>query len=87
MAAFRVGLQSGTMPDDPIPKALDRHYTVAQVAEMWGLSDDKVRQVFRAEPGVLQAKVPTIRARKRQNVTLRIPESVLIRVHARMAVK
>jgi hypothetical protein len=31
--------------------------------------------------------LPTIRARKRQNVTLRIPESVLIRVHARMAVK
>lgn len=26
------------------PAALERHYSVAQVAEMWGWSDDKVRR-------------------------------------------
>jgi hypothetical protein len=87
VAGFAAKLESRAMPDDPVPNALERHYTVAQVSELWGWSDDTVRKVFRDEPGVLQNKIPTIRARKRQNVTLRIPESVLIRVHARLAVK
>jgi len=66
--------------------ALERHYGVKEVAEMWGWSETKVRDVFRAEPGVLQSQLRTLRPRKRQNVTLRIPESVLLRVHGRMAV-
>jgi len=66
--------------------ALERHYSVAQVAEMWGWSDDKVRRVFCDEPGVLQSTIRTLRARRRQNVKLSIPESVVIRVHRRMSV-
>lgn len=66
--------------------ALERHYTVAEIAEFWGWSDDKVRSVFRDEPGVLLSKHRTLRARKRQNVMLRIPESVVLRVHARLSV-
>lgn len=66
--------------------ALERHYSVAQIAELWGWSEDKVRNTFRDEPGVLQTRHRTLRARKRQNVMLRIPESVLLRVHARMSV-
>jgi hypothetical protein len=66
--------------------AFERHYTVAQIAKLWGWSDDKVRSVFRDEPGVLQSKLRTLRVRKRQNVMLRIPETVLRRVHERMSV-
>lgn len=66
--------------------ALERHYTVSQVAELWGWSDTKVRNVFRDEAGVLQSNIPTLRARKKRNVTLRIPESVLVRVHCSMSV-
>lgn len=68
--------------------ALERHYTVGQVAEMWSLSETKVREIFREEPGVLQTQLPTLRSRgrKRQNVSLRIPASVLLRVHGRMSV-
>jgi hypothetical protein len=67
--------------------ALERHYTVTEVAELWNWSDTKVRDVFRDEAGVLQSNVPTLRARKRRKVTLRIPSSVLLRVHAKMAVR
>lgn len=64
--------------------ALERHYTVAEIAELWGLGETKVRELFRGEPGVLQTQLRALRARKRQNVSLRIPESVLIRVHNRL---
>ena len=38
------------------PAALERHYTVAEVAELWGLGETKVRELFRAEPGVLRGQ-------------------------------
>ncbi len=31
----------------------ERHYAVIEVAEMWNLSPDKVRELFEHEPGVL----------------------------------
>jgi hypothetical protein len=65
------------------PAALERHYTVGEVAELWNLSETKVREMFMDEPGVLKTQLRTLRARKRQNVSLRIPESIVLRVHAR----
>lgn len=70
----------------PANAAFERHYSVAQVAELWCWSETKVREVFREEPGVLRSQLRTLRPRKRQNVTLRIPESILLRVHERMSV-
>ena len=67
--------------------ALERHYTVAQIAELWGWSEDKVIKVFRDEPGVLQTQLRTLRTRKRQNVKLTVPASVLVRVHASLVVR
>lgn len=67
------------------PAALERHYSVAQLAK-WCWSDTKVRELFCDEPGVLQSQIRTLRARKRQNVKLSIPESVVLRVHRRMSV-
>ncbi len=67
--------------------ALERHYSVAQIAELWGWSDTKVREVFSDEPGVLQSKLRApLRAHKREKVTLAIPESILLRVHRRLRI-
>lgn len=60
--------------------ALERHYTVLEIAEMWSLSEKTVRRMFEQEEGVLQWGSPETR-RKRGYITLRIPESVLLRVH------
>jgi len=60
---------------------LERHYTVAEVAAMWGLSKDTVRRMFKNEPGVLVLGGRS-NGRKRGYVTLRIPQSTLERVHA-----
>jgi hypothetical protein len=60
--------------------ALERHYSVAEIATMWALSENTVRRMFEDEDGVLHWGTPETR-RKRGYRTLRIPESVLHRVH------
>jgi hypothetical protein len=65
---------------------IERHYAVAEIAEMWNLSADKVREIFKNEPGVLVIGEQSPR-HKRRYVTLRIPHSVLERVHLRLASK
>ena len=59
---------------------LERHYSVVEVAEKWGLSEKTIRRMFEDEEGVLQWGSPETRY-KRGYITLRIPESVLLRVH------
>jgi len=62
-------------------RVLERHWTVAEVAEAWQLSRDAVRRLFQNEPGVFALRDTNPRRRKRPYVTLRIPQSVLERVH------
>ena len=64
----------------------ERHYAVIEVAEMWHLSPDKVREIFQHEPGVLVLRDLSPR-HKRRYLTLRIPHTVLLRVHKRLAAK
>jgi hypothetical protein len=65
---------------------IERHYAVTEIAEMWNLSPDKVREIFEHEPGVLVIGDRSPR-HKRRYVTLRIPHSVLQRVHRRLSAK
>jgi hypothetical protein len=64
----------------------ERHYAVAEIAEMWNLSADKVRSLFEQEPGVLTIGERNPR-HKRRYVTLRIPQSVVERVYHRLSSK
>ena len=68
----------------PEPTFRDRHYTVAEIAGMWKLSEDAVRRLFKNEPGVTVIPGRHPRVRKRAYTTLRIPESVLARVYSRI---
>ncbi len=65
---------------------VERHYAVIEVAELWNLSPDKVREIFEHEPGVLVIGDRKPR-HKRRYITLRIPQAVLLRVHNRLAAK
>lgn len=62
----------------------ERHYSPAELASTWGLSVDLIRRMFEPEPGVLKHGDPKPR-KGRKYVTLRIPESVAIRVHNRLS--
>jgi hypothetical protein len=69
----------------PAVRALERHYKVTDLAELWGMSAKLVRKIFAAEPGVLKIDRPELR-NKRGYCSLRIPESVAVSVHKRLSV-
>jgi hypothetical protein len=81
------GFQLGTIEDNTParPLAVERHYSPAEIAELWSLSADCVRKIFENEPGVLVIGNGQVKRGKRSYTTLRIPQSVLDRVHRRMA--
>jgi len=66
------------------PEFAERHYSPAEIAELWNLSADTVRKLFENEPGVLLIEGSVGRYRKRRYRTLRIPENVVERVHHRL---
>ena len=61
----------------------EKHYAVAEISEQWGISPDLVRDTCKDEPGVLRFVRPGTRV-KRGYSTIRVPESVLVRVHTRL---
>ncbi len=63
--------------------ALERHYSVSEVAELWGLSEETIRNIFRDRLDVLKIG-SSFKRKKRGYIVLRIPESVLQKVHEEM---
>ena len=61
----------------------EKHYTVSELAELWNLSENTIRRIFENEPGVLKWGSREGRF-KRRYTTLRIPETVLLRVHKQL---
>ena len=60
--------------------ALEKHYTVSEIADRWHVDYSTARAMFENEPGVLRFG-PGERRFKRSHVSLRVPESVMVRVH------
>ena len=67
--------------DEPAPN--ERHYTAAAVAELWQFDVETIRRLFENESGVVVLQAPTTKG-KRPYKTIRIPQSVLDRVHRRL---
>jgi hypothetical protein len=65
----------------PTPEVTERFYSVQDIARMWNISTDLVRDLFRDVHGVLKVNRPSTRT-KRGYSTIRVPHSVLVRVHA-----
>jgi hypothetical protein len=63
--------------------AAERHWSPAEVAEKWGLGPATIRRLFQDEPGVVVISKPAKKNRQ-QHRTIRIPQSVLDRVHRRL---
>ncbi len=67
------------VPDAPSVGFEERHFTICQLAKMWNLSEELVRQLVRDEPGVTEwvRQAPG----KRRYRVLRIPQSVVDRLY------
>jgi len=65
---------------------VEPHYDVIEISSAWGMSTDLVRRLFRNEPGVLTIERPATRS-KRGYSTIRVPESVMVRVHTRLSAR
>jgi hypothetical protein len=76
---------SSTIRDGAAPPhlALERHYSIHEVVAMWGFSRRTVKRMFEDEPGVL-ALGNKDSGEVRCYRTLRIPQSVLVRVYERL---
>jgi hypothetical protein len=66
-------------------EATELHFTVPQVAVMWGLSDETIRRLFADEPGVIKLGSSRSTLDRRRKVRLSIPLSVLQRVHRKLS--
>jgi hypothetical protein len=63
--------------------AFEKRYSISEIVELWGLSEKTIRRIIAGEPDVLEWGHDEPRF-KRVYRTLRIPESVLQRVHRRI---
>jgi hypothetical protein len=80
--ALKFGTQSH---ESDAPAFAVRHFSPAEIAEMWGLSVDSIRKLFEEEPGVLIIGNQQPKPGKRSYTTLRIPQAVVERVHRRLS--
>ena len=78
MSATKVQTLMPSGLDEPSP--LERHFSPRTLAELWGFSEDTIIRWFEDEPGVLKCGEAGGGGRRRK-ITLRIPESVAIRVY------
>jgi hypothetical protein len=62
----------------------EQHYAPSDLAKMWGVSVQTVRELFKDEEGVLKLGSDGTRNRRAYK-TLRIPHSVAERVHTRLS--
>ena len=76
-------LISQAVPDTIIN---EKHFSVPELVALWGYSDDTIIRHFKNEDGVIAVGTEeTMHGRGKK--TLRIPESVAIRVHQSLRVK
>jgi hypothetical protein len=79
----RLSIYSLVQAGSPCPA--ERHYAPSEVAELWHLNVETIRRQFQDEPGVLVFQAPAKKGRRGYK-TIRIPESVLDRVHKRLQI-
>lgn len=70
-----------------IDTTFEKHYSVQELVDLWGLSRNSICRAFENEPDVIRMNSKGIRPGTRRKLTLRIPESVARRVRARLIEK
>ena len=58
----------------------ERHYRIGDLARIWGLGRETVRNLVKDDPGVLKIRC----GRKKAHTTYSVPESAARRIHTRL---
>jgi hypothetical protein len=66
------------MTDDAAP--FEKHYRVGELAALWGLGRETVRQIIKDGPGVVKVRM----GRNRKHTTYSVPESAARRIHTKL---
>ena len=66
-----------------VPLPIERHYSPAEIAKLWKFNVETIRRMFLDEPGVVVLQ-SAVKKGRRSYKTIRVPESVLERVHRRL---
>jgi hypothetical protein len=67
-------------------EATEPHLSPTQLGKLWGVSAQTIRNIFKAEPDVLRhGHGNGHKNSKRDYVLMRIPQSVIERVHRRLS--
>jgi hypothetical protein len=72
------------LEESHISTMAEKHYTPSELADLWGVSVQTIRDLFKDEDGVLKLGSDGTRTRRAYK-TLRIPNSVAERVHTRLS--
>lgn len=60
---------------------VEKHYRIAELAELWGLGRETIRKMLIDEPGVIKIRL----GRKKAHTTYTVPDSVAQRIHSRLS--
>ena len=60
--------------------AFEKHYRIAELAELWNLGRETVRKLVMNEAGVIKIRL----GRKKAHTIYAVPESVAERIHTRL---
>ncbi len=74
------------LDDESAPSFAVKHYSPAELGQLWGLSVETIRRMFEHEPGVLIFENPD-KGSERRRRTMRISESVAERVYRRLSTR
>ena len=75
------------MPEADHEGFAEKHFSPKQFGEIWALSPDTIRRIFKDEPGVAVCEFPARRKYVRPYKCMRIPASVARRVHEKLSAK
>ncbi len=87
-SASKLAMMHGAeqQPSAELPGFAVKHYSPAELGQLWGLSVETIRRMFEREPGVLIFENPA-KGSERRRRTMRIPESVAERVYRRLSTR
>jgi hypothetical protein len=60
---------------------VEKHYRIAELAELWGLGRETIRKMLIDEPGVVKIRL----GRKKAHTTYTVSDSVARRIHSRLS--